>query len=142
MVALETELQLPLEPRQSSKADDAYKTIREVSEDLDIPQHVLRFWETKFVQIKPLKRGGGRRYYRPEDIAAVKMIQELLYSKGLTIKGAQKYLKERQHIRSRQITQSLFNGGGHMRDMEERLARHRKELKKLLTELRAIRKLL
>jgi DNA-binding transcriptional MerR regulator len=73
---------------------DAFRTIGEVAEDLDLPQHVLRFWETKFIQIKPLKRAGGRRYYRPDDVQLVEAIRVLLYSEGYTIKGVQRILKE------------------------------------------------
>ncbi|CAM5765045.1 MerR family transcriptional regulator [Labrys miyagiensis] len=77
------------------KAPDAFRTISEVAEDLDLPQHVLRFWETRFTQIKPLKRGGGRRYYRPDDIDLLKGIRYYLYGEGYTIKGVQRILKER-----------------------------------------------
>ena len=76
------------------KAPDAYRTISEVAEDLGLPQHVLRFWETRFGQIKPLKRGGGRRYYRPDDVLLLRGIQHLLYREGYTIKGVQRILKE------------------------------------------------
>jgi DNA-binding transcriptional MerR regulator len=76
------------------KAPDAYRTISEVADDLDLPQHVLRFWETRFNQIKPLKRGGGRRYYRPDDVELLKGIRHLLYKEGYTIKGVQRILKE------------------------------------------------
>ncbi|MGG5808242.1 MerR family transcriptional regulator [Falsiroseomonas sp. CW058] len=76
------------------KAPTAFRTISEVADDLQIPQHVLRFWETKFPQLKPLKRGGGRRYYRPEDIALLKRISDLLYTQGYTIKGVQRLLRE------------------------------------------------
>ena len=76
------------------KSPDAFRTISEVAEDLDLPQHVLRFWETRFSQIKPLKRGGGRRYYRPEDVELLKGIRHLLYGEGYTIKGVQRILKE------------------------------------------------
>lgn len=75
------------------KAGGAFRTISEVAEELGVQQHVLRFWETKFSQIRPMKRGGGRRYYRPEDVALLKHIHTLLYSEGYTIKGAQKLLK-------------------------------------------------
>lgn len=75
------------------KAGGAFRTISEVAEELNVQQHVLRFWETKFNQIRPMKRGGGRRYYRPEDVALLKHIHTLLYSEGYTIKGAQKLLK-------------------------------------------------
>ncbi|WP_322097281.1 MerR family transcriptional regulator [Pelagibius sp. Alg239-R121] len=80
--------------RAAGKSHAAFRTISEVSEDLDVPQHVLRFWETKFNQVKPLKRGGGRRYYRPEDVDLLRRIRELLYTDGYTIKGVQKLLRE------------------------------------------------
>ena len=76
------------------KSPDAYRTISEVADELGLPQHVLRFWETRFPQIKPLKRGGGRRFYRPDDVDLVRGIQTLLYSEGYTIKGVQRILKE------------------------------------------------
>jgi DNA-binding transcriptional MerR regulator len=76
------------------KSPDAFRTISEAAEDLDLPQHVLRFWETRFPQIKPLKRGGGRRYYRPEDVALLRVIKQLLYGEGYTIKGVQRLFKE------------------------------------------------
>jgi len=76
------------------KSPNAFRTISEVAEDLHIPQHVLRFWETKFPQLKPLKRGGGRRYYRPEDITLLRRIGDLLYTQGYTIKGVQRLLRE------------------------------------------------
>tara|TARA_B100001057_G_scaffold452573_1_gene496581 strand:- start:592 stop:1020 length:429 start_codon:yes stop_codon:yes gene_type:complete len=76
------------------KSPEAFRTISEVSKDLSLPQHVLRFWETKFAQIKPIKRGGGRRYYRPEDIELLKGIKYLLYNDGYTIRGVQKVIKE------------------------------------------------
>lgn len=75
------------------KSPDAFRTISEVADDLDLPQHVLRFWETRFPQIKPMKRGGGRRYYRPDDVELLKGIRHLLYDHGYTIKGVQKLLK-------------------------------------------------
>jgi len=76
------------------KAPDAFRTISEVANDLDIPQHVLRFWETRFAQIKPMKRSGGRRYYRPDDVDLLKGIRRLLYGEGYTIRGVQRILKE------------------------------------------------
>ena len=76
------------------KSPDAFRTISEVAADLDIPQHVLRFWETRFAPIRPLKRGGGRRYYRPDDVDLLKGIRHLLYGQGYTIKGVQRILKE------------------------------------------------
>ena len=76
------------------KAPNAFRTISEVADELHIPQHVLRFWETKFPQVKPLKRGGGRRYYRPDDIGLLRRIADLLYTQGYTIKGVQRLLRE------------------------------------------------
>jgi len=76
------------------KSPDAFRTISEVAEELDLPQHVLRFWETRFSQIKPMKRGGGRRYYRPNDVDMLRGIKHLLYEEGYTIKGVQKLLRE------------------------------------------------
>ncbi|WP_404404398.1 MerR family transcriptional regulator [Pelagibacterium halotolerans] len=76
------------------KSPDAFRTISEAADELDLPQHVLRFWETRFNQIKPLKRGGGRRYYRPDDVQLLKGIRHLLYDQGFTIKGVQRILKE------------------------------------------------
>ncbi len=89
-------------PRQRpKKAPNAFRTISEVADELHIPQHVLRFWETKFPQVNPLKRGGGRRYYRPDDIVLLRRIADLLYTQGYTIKGVQRLLRE---------------GGGHLSD--------------------------
>ncbi|MCW2237138.1 MerR family transcriptional regulator [Azospirillum canadense] len=76
------------------KSATAFRTISEVSTDLDVPQHVLRFWESRFPQLRPLKRGGGRRYYRPEDVELLRRIQSLLYLEGYTIKGVQRLLKD------------------------------------------------
>ena len=88
-----------LSPRSAAntpieKSPEAYRTIREVADALDLPQHVLRFWETRFPQIRPLKRAGGRRYYRPDDIERLRLIKRLLYEEGYTIKGVQKLFKE------------------------------------------------
>ncbi len=90
------------------KSTDAFRTISEVAADLDLPQHVLRFWETRFSQIKPLKRGGGRRYYRPDDVDLLKGIRHLLYGEGYTIRGVQRILKE-QGIR---FVMTLWQDGG------------------------------
>jgi DNA-binding transcriptional MerR regulator len=80
-----------LKPRKSA---DAFRTISEVADELHVPQHVLRFWETKFPQVRPLKRGGGRRYYRPEDVQLLRRVADLLYTQGYTIKGVQRLLRE------------------------------------------------
>src|SRR5271165_4217010 len=87
----------------NEKGPEAYRTIREVADSMDLPQHVLRFWETRFPQIRPLKRAGGRRYYRPDDIERLRLIKRLLYDEGYTIKGVQKLFKE-------QGAQALTNG--------------------------------
>jgi len=84
----------PVARSRPKKAPNAFRTISEVADDLHIPQHVLRFWETKFPQVKPLKRGGGRRYYRPDDISLLRRISDLLYIQGYTIKGVQRLLRE------------------------------------------------
>jgi DNA-binding transcriptional MerR regulator len=89
------------------KAPEAFRTISEVADDLDVPQHVLRFWESRFAQIKPMKRGGGRRYYRPEDIDLLRGIRFLLYSEGYTIRGVQRILRE-QGVR---FVQSVWREG-------------------------------
>src|SRR5690242_6932039 len=84
----------PIARLRPKKAPNAFRTISEVADELHIPQHVLRFWETKFSQVKPLKRGGGRRYYRPDDISLLRRISDLLYIQGYTIKGVQRLLRE------------------------------------------------
>lgn len=81
-------------PSRARKSPSAFRTISEVATDLDVPQHVLRFWETKFPQLKPLKRGGGRRYYRPEDVILLRRVRDLLYRDGYTIKGVQRLLRD------------------------------------------------
>jgi DNA-binding transcriptional MerR regulator len=85
----------PEAPRgKPRKTADAFRTISEVADELHVPQHVLRFWETKFPQVRPLKRGGGRRYYRPEDVLLLRRVADLLYTQGYTIKGVQRLLRE------------------------------------------------
>jgi DNA-binding transcriptional MerR regulator len=81
--------------RRPGKSATAFRTISEVATELDVPAHVLRFWETRFSQLRPLKRGGGRRYYRPEDVELLRNIRRLLYNDGYTIKGVQKLLREK-----------------------------------------------
>ena len=82
----------------TDKSSDAFRTISEVSAALDVPSHVLRFWETKFSNLRPLKRSGGRRYYRPDDIAVLTRIRDLLYRDGFTIKGAQRAFKSKEAL--------------------------------------------
>jgi DNA-binding transcriptional MerR regulator len=80
--------------RRAEKSPSAFRTISEVADELDVPQHVLRFWESKFPQVRPLKRGGGRRYYRPEDVVLLRRIRQCLYQEGYTIRGVQRLLRE------------------------------------------------
>jgi DNA-binding transcriptional MerR regulator len=86
---------------RGAKSPSAFRTISEVSTELEVPQHVLRFWESKFSQLRPLKRGGGRRYYRPEDVELIRRIHTLLYQEGYTIKGVQRLLRGRKGRRRR-----------------------------------------
>ncbi len=116
--------------RRGSKSAAAFRTISEVAGGLDIPQHVLRFWESKFSQIKPLKRGGGRRYYRPDDIALLQRIKSLLYDDGYTIKGVQKLLREGGLKASNEDAAAAHAGGSNG------------ELKAILDELVAVRDML
>jgi len=99
------------------KSPEAFRTISEAAEELDLPQHVLRFWETRFSYIRPLKRGGGRRYYRPDDVLLLKGIRHLLYDKGFTIKGVQRILKDQgvRHVIAIGEADS-FEGGGEVAD--------------------------
>jgi DNA-binding transcriptional MerR regulator len=93
-----------LDDRRNGKSESAYRTISEVATELNLPQHVLRFWESKFKQISPLKRGGGRRYYRPQDVDLIKRIHHLLHTQGYTIKGVQKLL-----VKDRNLTGTAAN---------------------------------
>ncbi len=117
--------------RPGGKSAAAFRTISEVADELEVPQHVLRFWETKFSQVRPLKRGGGRRYYRPEDVDLLRQIRDLLYTDGYTIKGVQRLLRE-----------TAGRGGQEASQGDGLTARQRKELTALRTELMALRDLL
>jgi len=123
---------------RANKSPTAFRTISEVATELDLPQHVLRFWETKFSQIRPLKRGGGRRYYRPEDIALLRQIRSLLYDDGFTIKGAQKYLREGGDKPEAGLAQSA--NAEHTAGAEQPPSSQ--ELRSVLRELEDIRSLL
>jgi DNA-binding transcriptional MerR regulator len=143
------------------KSATAFRTISEVATDLEVPQHVLRFWESKFQQIRPLKRGGGRRYYRPEDIQLISSIKDLLYNQGFTIRGVQKLLKENSRFPSARsmvpdpqlpmsMTGTLAASPSAAVTMAARTAPQqqslspelRRELHTVLTELKALRELL
>lgn len=132
------------------KSAAAFRTISEVATELSVPSHVLRFWETKFTQIRPMKRGGGRRYYRPEDITLLKQIRALLYDDGYTIKGVQKLLRDggqkRARVQStpvvepdRQTTEETIVTE-QVKDVPPISATKRTELKAVLDELVALRK--
>ena len=116
------------------KAASAFRTISEVATELKVEQHVLRFWESKFTQIKPLKRGGGRRYYRPEDIELLKNIHTLLYSEGYTIKGVQKLLQATRGNLTGRMSSAL--------DDDASAAQKKAELKTMLDDLKSMRKLI
>ena len=122
------------------KAGSAFRTITEVADDLKLPAHVLRFWETKFKQIEPLKRGGGRRYYRPEDIALVTRIRDLLHTQGYTIKGVQQLLqKESKAVAPAATVQSFVEKKqSDAENLVPVLREVRDELQQLVKQLRAI----
>ena len=133
------------------KSPEAFRTRSEVSKDLSLPQHVLRFWETKFIQIKPIKRGGGRRYYRPEDIELLKGIKYLLYNDGYTIRGVQKVIKEigAKKIISKYLSNNDFTTSqdNNITDLGETNLSHsnideskRKKLMNVLNDLVALKK--
>ncbi len=115
------------------KSPDAFRTISEVAEDLDLPQHVLRFWETRFNQIKPMKRGGGRRYYRPQDVELIKGIKHMLYDQGYTIKGVQRLLKENGN----QFLVSI--GSGDVAAVEAITQRRQAEARQTEADIEAVR---
>lgn len=119
--------------RRNGKSASAFRTISEVAKELGLPQHVLRFWESKFPQIKPMKRGGGRRYYRPEDMDVLIRIRNLLYNDGYTIKGVQKLLKE-DPTGANETVETV--------ETKSPVGLDRENLKAVLTELEDIRKLL
>ena len=131
--------------RRPGKSATAFRTISEVASELDVPTHVLRFWEGKFPSIKPLKRGGGRRYYRPEDVDLLRRIRSLLYDEGYTIKGAQRVIRDAAARddapmgETVEVSASPDSGNGHERSADPAL---RRELSDILGELRRLRDLL
>ncbi|MDX1482871.1 MAG: MerR family transcriptional regulator [Alphaproteobacteria bacterium] len=122
--------------RRLAKSAAAFRTISEVANELDIPQHVLRFWESKFSQVRPLKRGGGRRYYRPEDVVLLKRIRTLLYSEGYTIKGVQKLLREGHVAREEEASDRREP------DASGLSPEQRREIRAVIDELTELKKLL
>ena len=130
--------------RRGGKSPGAFRTISEVSNDLEVPPHVLRFWETKFPQIKPLKRGGGRRYYRPEDVALLRQIRQLLYNDGYTIKGVQRLLKEGALKNTAQLSVATANEPDKEKQPQNSTtsSQEKAALRSIVDELQSLRKLL
>ena len=125
--------------KKSKKSSVAYRTISEVAIDLKIEQHVLRFWENKFPQITPLKRAGGRRYYRPEDIELLKVINSYLHTDGYTIRGVQKLLKSNKKLKSQSLEKDGSVKFNNSRKTEQNI---KSEMKDLLNILEDIKKLI
>lgn len=125
----------PIKAKTVQKSAGAFRTISEVAGELNVEQHVLRFWETKFSQVKPLKRGGGRRYYRPEDVELLKNIHHLLYQEGYTIKGVQKLLANTRGNLSARV-------GGEESSLPKAVQKNKEELQNMLDELKSMRKLI
>ena len=129
--------------RRGGKSPGAFRTISEVSNDLEVPPHVLRFWETKFPQIKPLKRGGGRRYYRPEDVSLLRQIRQLLHNDGYTIKGVQRLLKEGALKNTDQsVVPTAMEPDKQTQPQNTAGSREKAALKLIVDELQSLRKLL
>lgn len=120
---------------EKPKSASAFRTISEVAAELDLPQHVLRFWETKFNQIRPMKRGGGRRYYRPEDVEQLRKIRGLLYDQGYTIKGVQKLFRDGFPVSSEAVAPTEATS---QEISSEVATRDKAELKAILAELQEI----
>jgi DNA-binding transcriptional MerR regulator len=136
---------VPAQPATGrGKSADAFRTISEVATELEVPQHVLRFWESKFPQVRPLKRAGGRRYYRPDDVALLRRIRQCLYEQGYTIKGVQKLLREGA-LKTDDIprltlpTTVAAREGEKVDDMRRELFDLRRELIALREELKKLR---
>ena len=130
--------------RRNGKSRSAYRTISEVSNEIDVPAHVLRFWETKFLQIKPLKRGGGRRYYRPEDVTLLKTIRQFLYSDGYTIKGVQRLLKDgliKTASNQMNTERNLVPGASEIETGSFSM-QNKNEIKEIMEELKVLKRLL
>ena len=121
----------------SDKSQWAYRTISEVSEQLDVPAHALRFWETKFTQLKPMKRSGGRRYYKASDLDLLTRIRDLLYRDGFTIKGAQKALRE-QKANASEVVEAVHSADASNAGQQEIIANTIEKLKQLEVRLEAL----
>jgi len=131
--------------RAGGKSVAAFRTISEVSAELEVPQHVLRFWESKFTQLRPLKRGGGRRYYRPEDVALLRRIHGLLYREGYTIKGVQRVLRTPRRAEGEEMIEAQAPAQGtvaHAVSGPQTTQTRDELLADILAELRVLRALL
>jgi DNA-binding transcriptional MerR regulator len=122
--------------RRAAKSAEAFRTISEVAEELEVPQHVLRFWESRFPQVRPLKRAGGRRYYRPDDVALLRRIRQCLYDQGYTIKGVQKLLREGA-LKSAELVRAGTQTSISNKPEANEKADQAQELRDLIAELRA-----
>jgi DNA-binding transcriptional MerR regulator len=122
--------------RRAAKSAEAFRTISEVAEELEVPQHVLRFWESRFPQVRPLKRAGGRRYYRPDDVALLRRIRQCLYDQGYTIKGVQKLLREGA-LKGAELVRAGTQAGFANKPEANEKGDQAQELRDLIAELRA-----
>ena len=125
--------------KKLEKSEDAFRTISEVALQLNLPTHVLRFWETKFSQVRPLKRGGGRRYYRPDDVQILRHIQILLYEEGYTIKGVQKLMRDKNFKKSNFVTDKIEKSESENNALEAQIKITIDELEALKLEINAHR---
>tara|TARA_B110000196_G_C20873711_1_gene533233 strand:- start:7 stop:426 length:420 start_codon:yes stop_codon:yes gene_type:complete len=126
----------------NNKSAEAFRTIREVAEVIDVPQHVLRFWESKFKQVNPLKRGGGRRYYRPDDVILIEKIKKLLYDDGYTIKGVQKLLNESKNKNDLVVKKSTVKFVSNTKHDNPEPNKDSEQLREILQDLQELKRLI
>ena len=126
----------------NNKSAEAFRTIREVAEVIDVPQHVLRFWESKFKQVNPLKRGGGRRYYRPDDVILIEKIKKLLYDDGYTIKGVQKLLNESKNKNNLVVKKSTVKFVSNTKNDNPEPNKDSEQLREILQDLQELKRLI
>jgi DNA-binding transcriptional MerR regulator len=126
----------------NNKSAEAFRTIREVAEVIDVPQHVLRFWESKFKQVNPLKRGGGRRYYRPDDVILIEKIKKLLYDDGYTIKGVQKLLNESKNKNDLVVKKSTVKFISNTKNDNPEPNKDSEQLREILQDLQELKRLI
>jgi DNA-binding transcriptional MerR regulator len=126
----------------NNKSAEAFRTIREVAEVIDVPQHVLRFWESKFKQVNPLKRGGGRRYYRPDDVILIEKIKKLLYDDGYTIKGVQKLLNESKNKNDLVVKKSIVKFVSNTKNDNPEPNKDSEQLREILQDLQELKRLI